>query len=321
MTVESVLPVVFLLLLVAVIATLYFLGRYIYLKSRPAVILNTSPSAKANVAAIPPKPQLSLLSRSKVVAVYNIKGGVGKTTSAVNIAYHLSQQGHKTLFWDMDAQGSASFFFDMELGIKGGVSAAVEDMHTVPKAREILDCVAQTPYENLYLLPADTSFRLLDIKVASAQLANQFIKQFLSPFRDEYDYIIVDCPPSLTVSVESMLNVSNLIVVPTIPTTLSVRMLDELVEFVNTEIPSKPAILAFFSMMNEQKAMHKEIFAQLCSERKKIMSPIVVPYAAEVERMGIEKAPIATYAPSSRAVEAYNELVKRITVSSSRKVA
>lgn len=311
MMTESLLPTVYFLLAMVIFIAAFFVIKMMN-KHRKAKNQLSIRITKNNPSSIIPPKNLSLLARSCVVAVYNIKGGVGKTTSAVNIAYHLSQQGYRTLLWDMDPQGSTSFFFDMELGIKGGLSAVVEDMHHTKKERDLLDDVAQTPYKNLFLLPSDSSFRFLDMKVASAPLANQFIKQLLSPFRDEYDYIIVDCPPSLTVSVESMLNVSNLIVVPTIPTTLSVRMLDELVNFVKDEIPSKPRILAFCSMMNGQKALHQQIYEQLCIERKSIMSLVVVPYLAEIERMGVEKAPLAEFASLSVAVSAYANLARDI---------
>lgn len=285
-------------------------------RNRRAVIFSpaVAHARRKPAAQDTPLKQHSLLTRSQVIAVYNIKGGVGKTSSAVNLAYKLAARGHKTLLWDMDPQGATSFYLNCAEGIEGGLASAVAEMNLNKTQRQIINSLHQSGYDNLYLLPADTSFRYLDIQVASAQLENQFIKQFLAPFREAFDYIVVDCPPGLTVAVESLLNVSDRIVTPVIPSPLSVRMFEQLKAFVHEEIPSHPKLTAFFSMVDTRKKMHKNIMLQLLSENRQIMLPIVVPYSADVERMGREKAPLTTFAEGVAADRAFDYLVEHVSV-------
>jgi len=93
------------------------------------------------------------------MAVYNIKGGVGKTTSAVNLAWLAADEGARTLVWDLDPQGTTSFYFRIKPKIKGGVGALLADKHHASAS------IKATDYDNLHLLPADLSYRHLDLEL------------------------------------------------------------------------------------------------------------------------------------------------------------
>jgi len=256
---------------------------------------------------------------AKIIAVYNIKGGVGKTTSAVNLAYHAAQSGFKTLLWDMDHQGAAGFFLANESNLKGGVNGIFKDLAKPNSKRNIADRILETDYENLDLLPSDISMRLLDVKTAEARGSNKVMTKFLSPLLDQYDYIFVDCAPGLTVSNESMMYAADLVLVPVIPTVLSVRMLEQLNDYVKqihhkTDTKS-PKLRAFFTMMDGRKSVHRSIYEQLCVKKKTIILKTAVPYQSSAEKMAIEQKPIAEFAPSSSAAQAYVDLwasVKRM---------
>jgi len=252
---------------------------------------------------------------AKLIAVFNIKGGVGKTTSAVNLAYLASAAGNKTLLWDMDHQGAAGYLLDVETHLKGGLKSVLKDMEQTPGKRHIADKTVSTSYENLDILPSDISMRLLDVKTAEARGSNKFVEKLLAPLMDEYDYIFVDCPPGLTVSNESLLHAADLVLIPMIPTVLAVRMLEELRDYVKEHITDPPKLRAFFTLMDARKNMHKEIHDQLCVKRKTIVFPVTVPYSSVTEKMGLRKAPLATFAASSRPAVAYAEIwdsVKRM---------
>lgn len=257
---------------------------------------------------------------AKVIAVYNIKGGVGKTTSAVNLAYLSAMSGYKTLIWDMDHQGAAGFFLGNESQLKGGIKGVFKDLQQAPSKSGIADKVVDTDYENLYLLPSDISMRLLDVKTAEARASNKVIAKLLSPLVDDFDYIFVDCAPGLTVANESLMHACDLVLVPVIPTVLSVRMLEQLNDYIKQSVHSKtktnkPRLRAFFTMMDGRKALHKSIYQQLCVKKKTIILPVSVPYQANAEKMAIEQKPIAEFAAASAAAEAYDSLwasVKRM---------
>ena len=252
---------------------------------------------------------------AKLVAVFNIKGGVGKTTSAVNLAYLAAMSGYKTLIWDMDHQGAAGYFLDVDDQLKGGLKSVIKDMENKPAKRKLFSKALQTDFEDLDILPSDISLRLLDVKASQARQTKKFIDKLLQPMQEEYDYIFVDCPPGLTVANESLLYAADLVLVPTIPTVLSVRMLEQLRDYIFTAIKDKskrPKIRAFFNMMDTRKAMHKEIFDQLCIKRKTMVMPIAVPNASVAERMGTERTPIAEFAPNSAAAKEYEKLWRGI---------
>ena len=257
---------------------------------------------------------------AKIIAVYNIKGGVGKTTSAVNLAYLSAMQGNKTLLWDMDHQGAAGFFLDVDDQLKGGVKGLFKDLSQTPSKRNISDKVVETNYENLDLLPSDISMRLLDVKVAESRSSNKVIEKLLAPFADDYDYIFVDCAPGLTVANESLMFAADLVLVPVIPTVLSVRMLEQLNDYIKDSVHAKtkskkPRLRAFFTLMDGRKSMHKAIYEQLCVKKKTIILPVSIPYQSHAEKMALEQKPIAEFAANSASAIAYDDLwaaVKRM---------
>ena len=245
---------------------------------------------------------------AKIVAVFNIKGGVGKTTSAVNLAYLSAQSGKKTLLWDMDHQGAAGFFLNVDDQLKGGLKAAVKDMKQTPAKRQLLNKVVTTEYENLDLLPSDESFRLLDVEASKAAQPKKFITKFIAPLTEEYDVIIVDCAPGLSLSNESLLHAVDLVLVPIIPTILSVRTLEQLNIYIKNNMTEAPKLRGFFTMMDGRKNMHKDIFEHLCVKKKTIVLPVAIPYTSVTEKMGLRQKPLSAYAPSSPASEAYVNL-------------
>ncbi len=250
---------------------------------------------------------------AKIVAVYNIKGGVGKTTSAVNLAYLSAQAGNKTLLWDMDHQGAAGYFLANESQLKGGLNAMFKDMQQSNSKRTIADKVVETGYENLFLLPSDISLRLLDVKTAEARGSNKVISKLLEPLSNDYDVIIVDCAPGLTVANESLMYAVDLVLVPVIPTVLSVRMLEQLNDYIKNTVyvksgEKKPKLRAFFTMLDGRKLMHKSIYEQLCVKKKTIVLPVSIPYQSTTEKMALFQKPLHTFAASSTAAQAYDDL-------------
>lgn len=243
---------------------------------------------------------------AKLIAVFNIKGGVGKTTSAVNLAYLAAAAGHKTLLWDMDHQGSAGYFLNVAEQLKGGLNAVMKDM-------DLAGRVVETGYENLDLLPADISMRLLDVKAAEAKTPQKFMQKLLALLLERYDYVIVDCPPGLTAANEGLLHIASLVLVPVIPTVMSVRTLEQLRDYLREHIAEPPKLKAFFTLMDARRSLHKAIYEQLCVKRKTVVLPIAIPYASVTEKMSLRRAPLATFAASSKPAQAYQDLWSAIS--------
>jgi chromosome partitioning protein len=234
----------------------------------------------------------------KVFATYNIKGGVGKTSAAVNLAYVAAREGHRTLLWDLDPQGAATFLFRIKPGVAGGAKGLV-------RGRTGMDVpVKATDYDNLELLPADFSYRNMDLALDHAKSPTRRVTELLATVADDYDVVFLDCPPSVSLVSESVLRAADVLLVPLIPTTLAVRTYDQLIKFVASSKAPRPAVLAFFSMVDRRKTLHRESMAALRDGRRGVAAAMV-PAAAVVENMGPRREPVVVSAPSSEASNAY----------------
>lgn len=234
----------------------------------------------------------------RVFATYNIKGGVGKTSAAVNLAYLAASEGQRTLLWDLDPQGAATFLFRIKSGVSGGAKALV-------RGRTGMDVpVKATDYDNLDLLPADFSYRNMDLALDRGKSPTRRITELLATVAADYDVVFLDCPPSVSLVSESVLRATDALLVPLIPTTLAVRTYDQLIDFVAAAKAPRPAVLAFFSMVDRRKKLHRESMAALRDGRPGI-ADAAIPAAAVVENMGPKREPVVVSAPSSEAARAY----------------
>jgi chromosome partitioning protein len=239
----------------------------------------------------------------KVIAVYSIKGGVGKTTAAVNLAWEASQN-FRVLLWDLDPQGATTFLLEVKPKVKGGVDSLMRGKTAMH------DAIRSTAYENLEVLPADDSYRALDLVFDAAKKSTQQIEKALDTVIDDYDVVILDCPPGASLVAENAMRASDAIVVPLVPSPLSLRSLEQVKKIV-AESERPAPIIGFLSMVDRRKGVHREAVESLHSQHKEV-TDIVVPSTVIVERMGTERAPVASYAPHAEAALAYGELWKRL---------
>ena len=236
----------------------------------------------------------------KIFATYNIKGGVGKTATAVNLAYLAARDGYRVLLWDLDPQGAASFLFRIKPRVKGGGKALIKG------TRPADDAIKGTDFDGLDLLPADFTYRNLDLILDNAKNPDRKLRRLLAPMRAEYDVIVLDCPPGISLLSESVMHAADMLIVPLIPTTLSVRTLDQLTSFL-AGFDRPPAVLAFFSMIDRRKRLHREIAAELPQQRPDVAAT-VIPALSVIEQMAVQRAPVGAYAPHSSAARSYREL-------------
>jgi cellulose biosynthesis protein BcsQ len=237
----------------------------------------------------------------KIFATYNIKGGVGKTSTAVNLAYLAARDGYRALLWDLDPQAAASYLFRIRPRVKGGGKALISG------TRPVDDAIKGTDYDGLDLLPADFTYRNLDLMLDGAKKPARRLASLLAPLAAEYDVVILDCPPSISLLSESVLHAADVLLVPLIPTTLSVRTLDQLTEFIGGFTGHQPLVLAFFSMIDRRKQLHLQIARDLPQQRPEFAAT-VIPALSVIERMSVERAPVTAFSPRSQAAARYAEL-------------
>ena len=237
----------------------------------------------------------------KVIATYNLKGGVGKTAAAVNLAYIAAQSGLRTLLWDLDAQGAASFYLRVRPGVTGGAAALIEDKRGLARA------VRATDLAGLDLIPADFSYRNLDLALGEYRKGSSRLRRMLREVADDYDLVFIDSAPSMSTVSENILAMADVLLVPLIPTHLSLRAFEQLVAFRTTQAESRAELLPFFSMVDRRKSLHRELIIEFARAHPELLRSYI-PYAAEVERMGEHRAPVNAYADTSPGGRAFRAL-------------
>ncbi|MCK0768289.1 ParA family protein [Chromohalobacter canadensis] len=234
----------------------------------------------------------------KMLAIYSIKGGVGKTASAVNLAALASQAGYRVLLWDLDPQAATTFYLRVKPKVRGGVDKLV-------KGKASFDKVIRTSeIPDLDLLPASFGSRELDHLLEGRKLSR--LRKILKPVHDDYDLVILDCPPSISTLSEHVFSSVDALLVPTVPTTLSLRTLEQLREHLDEADHACP-VWPFFTLADRRKKLHLEVMATL-NQDWPLMMTTTIPYASAVERMGLERAPVTQFARSSPAARAYRSL-------------
>lgn len=237
----------------------------------------------------------------RTLAIFNVKGGVGKTACAVNLAYFAASSGLPTLLWDLDAQGASSWYLR-------GQPAEEKTRKVLSGETPVGRLVRTTPYRNLGMIPADRSYRYLDVMLKKVEPPREALRRLLKPFSETYSLAVLDCPPSLSHLADNVFTAADLVLVPVIPTWLSLRAFDQLRDYFKSEGFSVKKLRPFYSMADRRRGLHRELLETPPGIMDNRMQA-VVPYASSVERMGEWRAPVAAFAASDdAALLAYAEL-------------
>lgn len=248
----------------------------------------------------------------KIIGVYNIKGGVGKTATAVNLGYLSAQAGLRTLIWDLDPQAAASFYFRIQPKLAG-------PKKLLRGERELDGAIKATDFPGLDLLPADFGLRNLDLLFEGLKHPTLQLLALLKPLSQNYDRIYLDCPPSISLVSENIFRAVSALVVPTIPTVLSLRTLAQIKDFLEEHKLQRLPLWPLLSMVDRRKRMHLEVLANPPAES----FASSIPYSSSVELMGEQRMPLPAYSKGCPAARAYlglcQELEQRLAASGRKK--
>lgn len=235
------------------------------------------------------------------IAVYNLKGGVGKTTIAVNLAWSAAVQSRRrTLLWDLDPQAAATHLIAAPDAAKRSGSAASLFAHS----DDVSALIRPSKTEGLDLLAADTSLRGIDRLFFKLGKKRRLAK-LIDRLRGDYDHIVIDCPPGLTETAEQVMRAADLMVVPVIPSMLSVRAFDEVISFMSAKRGRQAPVLPVYSMVDLRRSQHRAMLAEHPRWP-------VIPMASVVERMATLRRPVGAFAPTTPAAQAFGILWRGI---------
>lgn len=237
----------------------------------------------------------------KTLAIYNVKGGVGKTAAAVNLAYLAAQSGLPTVLWDLDPQGAASWYLQGDAKLKAPDKAVWRG--SSPLGRRLV----ATPYDNLQLIPADLESRHLDVWLRKDDDGHERLKTLIEPLSEQYSLVVLDCAPSLSHLADNIFAAADRILVPTIPTHLSLRALMTLITYFKDHELPRSRLKPFWSMADRRRTLHRLLIEQPPNTMKDVCEA-VIPYASAIERMGEHRAPLDVFDHASVAAEAYRAL-------------
>jgi chromosome partitioning protein len=236
----------------------------------------------------------------KALALWTLKGGVGKTAAAVNLAHAAAVGGLRTLLWDLDPQSSASFYLRIAPRLKAGVDTVAR------RSAPLADHLCASDYPNLSVLPADFALRMLDRALDAKKKPTKRLATKLAPLARLFDVVLIDCPPSVSLVSEAIVRAVDAVAVPVIPTTLSLRSLNQVRTFVAETSGPAIQVLPFLSMVDRRKRMHREAVAECLADESFLRASI--PTSSEVEKMGVRRMPVSAHQASHPAARAYAQL-------------
>ncbi len=241
----------------------------------------------------------------KIISAYSIKGGVGKTALAVNLAFALCKSGYRTLLLDLDPQGAAAFYFR----VSDAEKFKMRDVQSM--ADGLRRNIRESDFPGLDIIPSNLAYRHFDILLDGMSKRRKQLKRVLDEFRSDYDMILMDCPPNITLLSENIFRASDTILVPVVPTILSRRTLEQLAGFFRDEDLHCEMIRPFFSMVQKRNKMHREIMEVLPTSYPGFLKT-VIPFSVDVEKMGLYRMPLLARSHVCEAAMAYSALCEEI---------
>ena len=176
----------------------------------------------------------------------------------------------------------------------------------ITKDAHLESAIMSSDFELLDVIPADNSSKSFDIMLEEMKSSKSRIKSVLKQLDGEYDFVFIDCPPGFSALSENIFNAADIVLMPVIPTTLSIRTYNMVKDFFKEKDLDIGKLTCFFTMVDLRKNMHNEIMEELYKDKRFFQN--YVPYLSDVEKMGVHKAPIMEFANSSYASKCYREL-------------
>lgn len=248
---------------------------------------------------------------AKIIAVANQKGGVGKTTTSVNLSACIAERGKRVLLVDLDPQGNSTSGSGID---KDTISNSTYD--ALINQTPVSDCILPTSTQMMYIMPSDINLAGAEIELVSMMAREQVLKRALSAAQDEFDYIFIDCPPSLGLLTLNALTAANTLLVPIQCEYYALEGLSQLMNTVkivrinlNPELEVEGVVLTMFDARTN-------LSAQVVGEVKKFFKnkvyDTIIPRSIRLGEAPSFGMPITQYDAKSTGAIAYSKLAEEL---------
>lgn len=247
---------------------------------------------------------------SKVIAVVNQKGGVGKTTTAVNISSILAKKGKRVLLIDADPQGNAT----SGVGVDKNTEKSIYDV--IINDTEIEDALVKSPIKNLYVCPSNINLAGAEVELVTMMSREQKLKEKIENIKDKFHYIIIDCPPSLGLITINAFTSSNSLLIPIQCEYYALEGVGQLmntVELVKKNLNKDLYIEGVVLTMNDARTnLSNQVIAEVKNYFKNNVYKTIIPRNVKLSEAPSFGMPISVYAPKSKGARCYEKLTNEI---------
>lgn len=245
----------------------------------------------------------------KIWAVANQKGGVGKTTTAVTLGGLLAEQGSKTLLVDLDPHGSLTTYFG---GDPDTITTSVYDLFRADKKLRVKDILLPTKFDNLSILPSSTALATLDRQLGKQEGMGLIIAQALAELADEYEYVLMDCPPVLGMLMVNALAACQHLIVPVQTEFLAMKGLERMLRTLKMVQRARGEELSYIvvpTLFDRRTRASCDTLKALQEQYSDHLWDDVIPIDTQLREASQAGVPLSIYKKNAKAVVAYQHLL------------